>query len=208
MNFAQSKSVIETGKRRGKRFSEYPSYFNGLSLMSSSTGVTSVKPSILTSSNLKNKSIDTSSKHLNARNLSSSVNLTSTASRMKMNLTLTKNPLVEKTSSAMNLKTNLSGGLKLDTSTKLSSTLSTKSSPSLNLSNKLLVTSNLTTKTGSISLKRKTETSSDFDEEVKKQRICVIENGDVVELNKMKVDLTQPSKTSQCNVKCHVGNVR
>ena len=70
------------------------------------------------------------------------------------------------------------------------------------------MTSNLTTKTGSISLKRKTETSSDFDEEVKKQRICVIENGDVVELNKMKVDLTQPSKTSQCNVKCHVGNVR
>ena len=57
-------------------------------------------------------------------------------------------------------------------------------------------------------MKRKTETSSDFDEEVKKQRICVIENGDVVELNKMKVDLTQPSKTSQCNVKCHVGNVR
>ena len=165
--------------------------------MSSSTGVTSVKPSILTSSNLKNKSIDTSSKHLNARNLSSSVNLTSTASRMKMNLTLTKNPLVEKTSSAMNLKTNLSAGLKLDTSTKRSSTLSTKSSPSLNLSNKLLVTSNLTTKTGSISLKRKTETSSDLDEEAKKHRICVVENGDVVELNKMKVDLTQPGETNQ-----------
>ena len=201
MNFAQSKSVIETVKRRGKQFSEYPSYFNGFSLMSSSTGVTSVKPSILTSSNLKNKSIDTSSKHLNARNLSSSVNLTSTAtSRMKMNLTLAKNPLVEKTSSAMNLKTNLSAGLKLDTSTKLSSTLSTKSSPSLNLSNKLLVTSNLTTKTGSLSLKRKTETSSDFDEEVKKHRICVVENGDVVELNKMKVDLTQPGKTNQCSL--------
>ena len=93
------------------------------------------------------------------------------------------------------MKSNLSAVLKLNTAPKLTSILSTKSSPSLNLSNKFLVTSNLTTKTGSLSLKRKTENSFDFEEEVKKHRICAVETGDVVELNKMKVDLTQPGKT-------------
>ena len=169
----------------------------------SSARAQDLKPSILTSSNLKNKSIDISSKHLNARNLSSSSILTSSATNgMKLNLTLTKNPLVQKTSSSMNLKTNFSTDLKLNMSTINTSTkgiLSTTSSPRLNLSNKLLLTSNLTTKTGSLSLKRKTDTSSDSDEEVKKHRISVVENGDVIELKKMKVDLTQPGKDPRAN---------
>ena len=98
----------------------------------------------------------------------------------------------------MNLKTDLKMNMStIDTSTK--TLLSTKSSPSLNLSNKLLVTSNLTTKTVSLSLKRKTDTSSDSDEEVKKHRISVVESGEVIELKKMKVDLTQPGKLTHAN---------
>ena len=164
--------------------------------LTSSTLATNLKPSVLTSSNLKNKSIDLSSKHLNARNLSSSILTSSATSGMKLNLQLSKIPLVQKTSSSMNLKTDLKMNMStINTSTK--TLLSTKSSPSLNLSNKLLVTSNLTTKTGSLSLKRKTDTSSDSDEEVKKHRISVVENGEVIEMKKMKVDLTQPGQLTQ-----------